>query len=91
MVIFGPDVQFFKDQINARFEMEDLGECTWVLGMRVTRNRAEHTISLCQDQYISEMLDEFGMTNCRPISAPLPLNALTAPPDTSPVSSTFNY
>ncbi|KAI7958287.1 hypothetical protein MJO29_006504 [Puccinia striiformis f. sp. tritici] len=91
MVIFGPNVQFFKDHINSRFEMEDLGECTWVLGMRVTRNRAERTISLCQDRYISEMLDEFGMSDCRPISAPLPLSALTCPTDNRPVTPTFNY
>ncbi|KAI7943896.1 hypothetical protein MJO28_011424 [Puccinia striiformis f. sp. tritici] len=91
MVIFGPDVQFFKDHIKSRFEMEDLGECIWVLGMRVTRNRAARTVTLCQDRYITEMLDEFNMSDCRPISSPLPLNALTCPIDTRPVSTTFNY
>ncbi|PLW34541.1 hypothetical protein PCASD_12926 [Puccinia coronata f. sp. avenae] len=91
MVIFGPDVQFFKDQITSRFEMEDLGECKWVLGMRVARDLERKTVSLCQDRYINEVLEEFGMTNCRTITAPLPLNALTCPVDDSPVSPGFNY
>ncbi|KAI7958132.1 hypothetical protein MJO29_006349 [Puccinia striiformis f. sp. tritici] len=91
MVILGRDVQFFKDHINHRFEMEDLGDCSWVLGMRVTRDREHRTISLCQDRYITEVLDEFGMSDCRPISAPLPLNALTCPIDQNPVSPAFNY
>ncbi|POV96246.1 hypothetical protein PSTT_15748, partial [Puccinia striiformis] len=72
------------DHINHRFEMEDLGDCSWVLGMRVTRDREHRTISLCQDRYITEVLDEFGMSDCRPISAPLPLNALTCPIDQNP-------
>ncbi|KAI7959354.1 hypothetical protein MJO28_003145 [Puccinia striiformis f. sp. tritici] len=29
LVIIGPDVDFFKAKIKARFEMEDLGECNW--------------------------------------------------------------
>ncbi|KAI7946129.1 hypothetical protein MJO29_012517 [Puccinia striiformis f. sp. tritici] len=91
MVIFGPQVQFLKDAISARFEMEDLGDCSWVLGMRVTRDRIKKTISLGQDRYINEILDEFGMINCRPISAPLPLNALTCPANDAPVSPDFNY
>ncbi|KAI7956622.1 hypothetical protein MJO28_003717 [Puccinia striiformis f. sp. tritici] len=91
LVIIGPDVDFFKAKIKARFEMEDLGECQWVLGMRVTRDRANRTLTLSQDRYVREVLEEFGMTNCRPITAPLPNNATTCPIDPSPPSPDFNY
>lgn len=36
LVIIGPNVSFLKTKIQARFEMEDLGKCRYVLGMRVT-------------------------------------------------------
>lgn len=44
------DVMEFKSKIKDLFEMEDMGECGWVLGMRVTRNRENRTISLHQDK-----------------------------------------
>ncbi|KAI7965543.1 hypothetical protein MJO29_001291 [Puccinia striiformis f. sp. tritici] len=91
LIIIGPDVEFFKKQIKARFEMEDLGECNWVLGMRVTRDRPNRTLTLSQDRYIREILEEFEMSDCRPIAAPLPNNATTCPIDPSPPTPHFNY
>ncbi|KAI7948485.1 hypothetical protein MJO29_010150 [Puccinia striiformis f. sp. tritici] len=91
LIIIGPDVDFFKTQIKARFEMEDLGECNWVLGMRVTRNRQRRTLTLSQDRYIREILEEFDMLDCRPIAAPLPNNATTCPVDPAPLTPGFNY
>ncbi|POW15070.1 hypothetical protein PSHT_07190 [Puccinia striiformis] len=91
LVIIGPQVQFFKDKIKARFEMEDLGECNWVLGMRVTRNREARTLTLSQDRYVREILEEFGMAECRSITSPLPTNAPTCPIDPLPPSTDFNF
>jgi hypothetical protein len=84
-------VQFLKDKIKERFEMEDLGECQWVLGMRVVRDRSQRTLTLTQDRYIKEILEEFEMSDCRPITSPLPTNATTCPIDPSPPSAHFNY
>jgi hypothetical protein len=64
-VIVGPDVSFLKKLFVERFEMEDLGPCEWVLGMRVTRDVSNWTILLCQDWYIKEILEEFSMTDCK--------------------------
>jgi hypothetical protein len=91
LVIVGPNVSFLKKLIINRFEMEDLGPCKWVLGMQVSRDTNNRTISLCQDQYIKEILEEFLMLDCKSASTPLPLNALTTPIDTQPISATFNY
>lgn len=91
LVIVGPDVSFLKAAIKQRFEMEDLGPCQWLLGMRVSRDRQAKTISLCQDRYIGEILEEFRMQEAKTASTPLPLNAITAPVDSRPVSSFFNY
>lgn len=71
--------------------MKDLGPCQWVLGMRVTCDRLNRTISLCQDRYVGKILNEFQMKDCKTASTPLPLNCLTAPVDSHSVSPRFNY
>jgi hypothetical protein len=91
LVIVGPNVGFLKTTIKSRFEMDDLGECKWVLGMRVTRDRANRTLTLSQDWYCKEILDEYGMLNCRPITTPFPSNATTCPINTASPTPGFNY
>lgn len=85
------DVLDFKANISKHFDMEDLGECQYVLGMRVTRDRQRRTIQLNQDRYISNVLDEFGMSDCKPASTPLPQQVAKIPISSSPVSPGFNY
>jgi hypothetical protein len=91
LVIIGPNVQFLKDKIKGRFEMEDLGACQWVLGMRVTRDRSNRTLTLLQDCYTKEILEEFGMLQCQPLTSPLPTNATTCPIDSNPPLADFNF
>lgn len=91
LVIVGPDVNFLKDSIKGRFEMDDLGPCQYVLGMRVTRNRSAKTLMLSQDRYCREILEEFNLLDCKSASCPLPPNATTIPVKDQPVDSSFNY
>ena len=91
LVIMGPNVNFLKDKIKSRFEMEDMGECKYVLGMRVKRDRVNRTITLSQDRYAREILEEFGLLNCKPTLTPLPGNTLTCPIKNQPVDPGFNY
>lgn len=85
------DVMEFKENMKSQFEMEDLGECKWVLGMRVTRNRWARTIQLHQDQYIENMLAEFGMENCKPATTPLPQKPARVPSSDTPVDNNFSF
>lgn len=91
LVIVGPDVSFFKNKITRHFEMEDLGECKWVLGMRVTRDRSTRTLTLSQDRYAKEILEEFDLTDCKSISNPLPADVFTHPVKDEPPTPGFNY
>lgn len=75
----GQDTQRFKDLINQRFEMEDLGECTFFLGMKITRDRQKRTLTLHQDKYINSMLTGYGMEECRPTSTPMIPNTHLVP------------
>lgn len=59
--------------------MEDLGDCTYFLGMRLVRDRIKKTISLHQDKYLEAMLTEYGMEDCRTISTPMIPNTHLVP------------
>lgn len=69
----------FKQLISKQFEMEDLGECKSFLGMRVSRNHTNRTITLTQDSYIRNILIEYGMEDCQPVTTPMVPNTHLVP------------
>ena len=63
-------VNKFKIAISRRFNMKDIGELKWILGIEIKRDRANRTIKLSQSTYISQMLQNFGMFDRKPIGTP---------------------
>jgi hypothetical protein len=57
-------------QLRERFNIKQMETSTWMLGMRITRDRAARTITLDQSQYIQTALQRFGLGQCK--SAPTP-------------------
>ena len=68
-------VRDFKAEIGSRFRITDLGPISWLLSMKVTRNRQTRTISLSQELYINAILAKFNFTDAKPVAAPLDPNA----------------
>ena len=60
-----------KLKLRTRFEMEDLGEIKYLLGMTIKRDRANRTLSIDQHQYLKCVLARFGMSQCKPVATPL--------------------
>jgi hypothetical protein len=60
-----------KEELNQKFEMKDLGELHFLLGMEVERNRDERLLRINQIKYLKEILKRFGMVDCKPIGVPL--------------------
>jgi hypothetical protein len=48
-----------------------LGPTTLFLGIEIQRDRANHSISLCQHQYILNMLERFKLTDCNSVQTPM--------------------
>jgi len=75
LLIAGPDkkeIQDIKAVLNKRFEMTDLGPCTYYLGMSVKRDRRNRTLRLSQHGYIEKVLREFGMwENTNAVATPM--------------------
>ena len=64
----------FKVKINARYTMTDLGPISWLLGIGVTRNRKNRTITLSQQSYIESILARFNLMDAKPLSIPMDPN-----------------
>ncbi len=74
MAIAGPNgirIEKFKTDLGDKFEITDLGELKYILGIQVSRDRKARTISLNQTAYINQILARFGMQDCTPVSTPL--------------------
>ena len=61
-----------KKQLDSEFDMKDLGELCYIIGIKVVR--ANDGIWLVQGQYAIDMLKKFGMTGCKPLDTPFDQN-----------------
>jgi hypothetical protein len=60
----------YKAKLVDRFKTKDLGESTWILGMRITRDLKARTITLDQEQHVTKALRRFGMEECKVAPTP---------------------
>jgi hypothetical protein len=63
------------DASKWEFEMSDLGELNYFLGVQFQRDRKTHTIIMRQTSYIEEMLRRFNMEDCKPVATPSDANS----------------
>ena len=54
-------LQEVKDWLSQRFMMKDLGEATYILGIRIYRDRSQRLLGLSQSTYIDKVLKRFSM------------------------------
>ena len=60
-----------KKALSASFDMKDLGEASFVLGIEIHRDRNRRLLGLSQKAYIDKVLKRFNMKNCKPGDAPV--------------------
>lgn len=69
-----PELLFrIKKALSERFEMKDLGELKYALGIEIHRNKEAKTITLSQEKYVCDVLVEHGFDKCKPVSIPAPI------------------
>ncbi|CAI7852130.1 unnamed protein product [Closterium sp. NIES-53] len=70
-----------KSELQKRHTCTDLGELTSYLGLRITWDIAQRTITLTQSHMVQQVLQRFGFMYSSPLSTPLPTgHSLSAPP-----------
>ncbi|CAI7827660.1 unnamed protein product [Closterium sp. NIES-53] len=81
-----------KSELQKRHKCSDLGELTSYLGLRITRDRAQRTITLTQSHMVQQVLQRFGFTYSSPQSTPLATgHSLSAPPSDESVEPSGPY
>lgn len=65
------DINELKIKLSNSFSMKDLGAINKILGMRITREKNNHKLTLSQSKYIDKVLERFKMKDRKPISTPL--------------------
>src|SRR5271155_3881687 len=74
LLIFGKDMDSVNDlkaQLSEEYEMKDMGELEYFLGIQVHRDRERKIIHISQPGYIRTILERFGMQDSKPANTPL--------------------
>ena len=60
-----------KNFLSSNFDMKDLGDASYVLGIEIHRDRAQEVLGLSQKTYIEKMLKRYNMDKCN--TSPVPI------------------
>jgi hypothetical protein len=58
-------------ELSKHFKLRDLGPTTQLLGIEIHRDRPNRSLSLSQSQFITNLLTEHGLQDCKPVATPL--------------------
>ncbi|CAI7784868.1 unnamed protein product [Closterium sp. NIES-54] len=83
---------YVKSELQKRHTSTDMGELRSYLGLQITRDRAQRTITLTQSHMVQQVLQRFGFTYSSPQATPLPTrHSLSALPLDESVESSGPY
>ena len=57
--------------LSENFEMKDMGEASYVIGIEIFRDRKNGTLGLSQTAYINKILERFRMERCKANVVPI--------------------
>ena len=60
-----------KQFLSKKFDMKNMGETSYVIGIKIHRDRARCVLGLSQDTYLNKVLERFRMKDCSPSVAPI--------------------
>jgi hypothetical protein len=60
-----------KKFLSSKFDMKDLGEASFVLGIEIQRDRSKGVLGLSQKAYIEKVLKKFSMYKCSASPTPM--------------------
>ena len=63
-----------KKWLSSNFEMKDMEKVSYVLGVKILRDRSKRLLGLSQETYIKKMLQRYHMHDCKPMDTPIERN-----------------
>jgi hypothetical protein len=80
------ETSWFKTELKSRWDIADLGPAKFALGIAITHNMSDKTISISQSAYIDCILEKFNLTDAHPVDTPMVAGIqLNRPPKDTPV------
>jgi hypothetical protein len=77
------EIRHLKEHLAREFEVKDLGQLRYFLGIEVSRS--PKGIYLSQRKYVLDLLSEIGLSGCRPVATPIEQNQRLISEDEPPV------
>ena len=69
------DLEMVKAKLRGAFEITDMGEAKYFLGMELVRDRRAGELKLSQQRMTADLLSQYEMADCKPKSTPLSAGA----------------
>nr|GEV17630.1 retrotransposon protein, putative, Ty1-copia subclass [Tanacetum cinerariifolium] len=66
-----PTLQNVKEWLGKCFAMKDLGDASYIIGIKIYRDRSKRIIRLSQDTYLDKILKRFKIENSKKENLPL--------------------
>lgn len=66
-------IQAAVDLLKRKYDIKDMGELKYCLGIAVKRDMHKHSIQLSQQRYVEDLLQSAGMADCNTAPTPAPL------------------
>ena len=60
-----------KQFLSKNFDMKDMGEASYVIGIKIHRVKFKGILGLSQETYINKVLERFQIKNCSPSVSPI--------------------
>ena len=60
-----------KQFLSENFEMKDMSDASYLIGIKIHRDRFRGVLGLSQETYINKVLERFQMKDCSPSIAPI--------------------
>jgi len=77
-----------RNLLQERFNTKYLGEAHYCLGIQIQRNQEQKQMFVHQTKYLNNLLQKYGMSNCKSISTTQEQNQVMMPNDDEPVDKT---
>ena len=77
------EIDGFRDQLKTQWEITELGEPKLALGIAISRDRANRTVSLSQTIKIDNLVKEYGQLDARAVDTPMVAGLQLRRPDKS--------
>jgi hypothetical protein len=67
----GAKIDSVIQELSQHFKLRDLGPTTQLLGLEIHRDRPNRRLCISQSQFITNLLQEHGLSDSKPVSTPL--------------------